>query len=108
MLLLLVSVLIHASRGRTILFHFFAQNREVPRSVFAIEIPPDIHSNGEGGKAGQTVSFRYNLANADQTGTWYNGTDQELNLTAPLLCAASRHRLVYHRPGARLEDMRRS
>ena len=47
------------------------------KSVFAIEIPPDIHSNGEGGKAGQTVSFQYKLATANQTGIWYSGTDQE-------------------------------
>jgi hypothetical protein len=51
--------------------------------VFAIEIPPDIHDTGDGGKDGNVVVFKYKLATANETGTWYRATDQELNLTAP-------------------------
>jgi hypothetical protein len=53
------------------------------QSVFAIEVPPDIHNTGDGGKDGDTVVFKYKLATANETGTWYRATDQELHLTAP-------------------------
>ncbi len=53
------------------------------QSVFAIEVPPDVHATGDGGTDGDTVVFKYNQATADQTGTWYRATDQELDLTAP-------------------------
>jgi hypothetical protein len=52
-------------------------------SVFAIEVPPDIHKTGDGGDDGDQVTFKYNVATALQSGTWYRATDQELNLTAP-------------------------
>jgi hypothetical protein len=57
------------------------------QSVFAIEIPPDIHHTGDGGKDGDTVVFKYRLATANETGVWYRATDQELNLTAPFYIA---------------------
>jgi hypothetical protein len=63
------------------------------QSVYAIEIPPDIHKNGMGGENGETVVFKVKStepadaacapATANESGTWYNATDQMLNLTAP-------------------------
>jgi hypothetical protein len=53
------------------------------KSVYAIEVPPDIHFTGDGGKDGETITFMYNLATAEISGTFYSKTDQELNLTAP-------------------------
>lgn len=54
-------------------------------SVFAIEIPPDSQGNGPwlGGTDGDKVNFRIDGADANESGTWWNATDQRLDLTAP-------------------------
>jgi hypothetical protein len=52
------------------------------KSVYAIEVPPNL--GGPGGMEQDTVEFRYRNATANETGTWYSATDQELDLTAPI------------------------
>lgn len=53
------------------------------RSVYAIEVPPDVSQTGDGGTDGDAVVFKYKGSTADQTGTFHPATDQELDLTAP-------------------------
>jgi hypothetical protein len=65
------------------------------RSVYALEIPFDSTTDGcprfralpfdHGGENGDTVEFRLEAVVARQTGTWYEATDQELDLTAPCM-----------------------
>ncbi|GAB4506496.1 MAG: hypothetical protein Kow00123_06340 [Anaerolineales bacterium] len=52
-------------------------------SVYTITVPGDDPSTSgvEGGNEGDTVVFRAGTDLADQTGTWHEGTDVELNLT---------------------------
>jgi len=54
-------------------------------SVYAINVPgDDPESTGvvEGGVEGNAIVFKVGDSTASPTGTWYSGTDVELNLTA--------------------------
>jgi len=55
------------------------------RAVYAIKVPPEIGSLSpiKGGENGEQVRFRYRKAFATASGSWYDATDQELNLSAP-------------------------
>jgi PKD repeat protein len=54
------------------------------QSVYAIEIQPYFTLTGTqpGGTDGVSVTFRYNGVDANQTGTWWNATDQRIDLTS--------------------------
>jgi len=54
-------------------------------SVYSLSVPGDDPSTTgmiEGGTQGQTIVFIIDQLSAIQTGTWHNGSNLELNLTA--------------------------
>jgi hypothetical protein len=52
------------------------------QSVFAIEVPPQ--AAGTGGEDGEKVVFKVDGVDASQQGTWYNATDQRVDLSVPV------------------------
>jgi hypothetical protein len=53
------------------------------RSVFAVEVPPEL-GTPHGGQDGEQVVFVVDGIEASQHGIWYNATDQRIDLTLPL------------------------
>ncbi len=55
------------------------------KSVYAIEVPPRPSLTEPGGYENAEVVFKYRISTANEKGTWYSATDQELDLTLPLI-----------------------
>ena len=64
---------------------FLTTINSVQVSVYTITVPGDDPSTSgviEGGNEGDTIVFKIGIYPTDQTGTWHEGTDTELNLHA--------------------------